>query len=81
MATTEQSKVLPTIISRCQNFRFKLINQEMISERLKNILSKEKIKAPKEALKLISEASGGAMRDALTILDRCASFAGGDIDF
>ncbi len=80
MATTEQSKVLPTIISRCQNFRFKLINQEMISERLKNILSKEKIKAPKDSLKLISEASGGAMRDALTILDRCASFAGGDID-
>ncbi len=80
MATTEQTKVLPTIISRCQSFRFKLINQEMIAERLKNILSKEKIKAPQDALKLISEASGGAMRDALTILDRCASFAGGDIN-
>ncbi|MCK4935588.1 MAG: DNA polymerase III subunit gamma/tau, partial [Elusimicrobiales bacterium] len=79
MATTEQTKVLPTIISRCQSFRFKLINKEMIAERLKNILSKEKIKAPEDALKLISEASGGAMRDALTILDRCSSFAGGDI--
>ena len=79
MATTEQTKVLPTIISRCQSFRFKLINKEMIAERLKNILSNEKIKAPEDALKLISEASGGAMRDALTILDRCSSFAGGDI--
>ncbi len=80
MATTEQTKVPATIISRCQSFRFKLINKEMIAERLKKILSKEKMKAPQDALKLISEASGGAMRDALTILDRCASFAGGDIN-
>ncbi|MCG2726650.1 MAG: DNA polymerase III subunit gamma/tau [Elusimicrobia bacterium] len=80
MATTEQTKVPATIISRCQSFRFKLINKEMIAERLKGILSKEKIKAPQDALRLISEASGGAMRDALTILDRCASFAGGDIN-
>ncbi|MBU2530649.1 MAG: hypothetical protein KKD35_06385, partial [Elusimicrobia bacterium] len=80
MATTEQAKVPSTIISRSQSFRFKLINKEIISERLKDVLLKERIKAPQDSLKLISEASGGAMRDALTILDRCASFAGGDIN-
>ncbi len=81
MATTDESKVPVTIISRCQSFRFKLISRELIIEKLKSVLKKEKIKFPKDnSLALISEASGGAMRDALTLLDRCVAYSGGEIN-
>lgn len=79
MATTEQSKVPVTIVSRCQGFRFRPIPEEEIIQRLTHVASKEKLKAEPEALRLIARASGGAMRDALTILDRGASFAGGAV--
>lgn len=76
MATTEQSKVPVTIVSRCQGFRFRPIPEDEIIKRLTHVASKEKLKAEPEALRLIARASGGAMRDALTILDRGASFSG-----
>ncbi|MDT8287400.1 MAG: DNA polymerase III subunit gamma/tau [Elusimicrobiales bacterium] len=79
MATTEQSKVPVTIVSRCQGFRFRPIPEEEIIRRLTHVASKEKLKAEPEALRLIARASGGAMRDALTILDRGASFSGGAV--
>ncbi|HNT96761.1 MAG TPA: DNA polymerase III subunit gamma/tau [Elusimicrobiales bacterium] len=79
MATTEQSKVPVTIVSRCQGFRFRPIPEEEIIKRLTHVASKEKLKAEPEALRLIARASGGAMRDALTILDRGASFSGGAV--
>lgn len=81
MATTEQSKVPVTMVSRCQNFRFRLISKDLILASLKEVLKKEKIKIPKDnSLELISEASGGAMRDALTVLDRCVSYSGGELN-
>lgn len=79
MATTEQSKVPVTIVSRCQGFRFRPIPEEEIIKRLTHVASKEKLKAEPEALRLIARASGGAMRDALTMLDRGASFSGGAV--
>lgn len=79
MATTEQSKVPVTIVSRCQGFRFRPIPEDEIIKRLTHVASKEKLKAEPEALRLIARASGGAMRDALTILDRGASFSGGAV--
>ncbi|MBI4656506.1 MAG: DNA polymerase III subunit gamma/tau [Elusimicrobia bacterium] len=80
MATTEHSKVPATIVSRCQGFRFRLIPEDLIVGRLKDAAEKEKLKTEPEALKIIARFSGGAMRDALTVLDRAASFTGGRID-
>lgn len=79
MATTEQNKVPPTILSRSQCFRFRPISEADIAARLKEVTAAEKIKAEPEALKLIARSAGGAMRDALTMLDRAASFARGEI--
>ena len=79
MATTEQSKVPVTIVSRCQGFRFRPIPEDEIIKRLTHVASKEKLKTEPEALRLIARASGGAMRDALTMLDRGASFSGGAV--
>ncbi|OGR76484.1 MAG: DNA polymerase III, subunit gamma and tau [Elusimicrobia bacterium GWC2_64_44] len=79
MATTEQNKVPPTILSRSQCFRFRPISEGDIVARLTEVTAAEKLKAEPEALRLIARSAGGAMRDALTMLDRAASFAHGDI--
>ncbi len=79
MATTEQNKVPATILSRSQCFRFRPISEADIIARLKDVSAAEKMKAEPEALRLIARSAGGAMRDALTMLDRAASFAQGEI--
>lgn len=79
MATTEQNKVPATILSRSQCFRFRPISETDIAARLKEVTAAEKIKAEPEALRLISRSAGGAMRDALTMLDRAVSFGGGEV--
>lgn len=79
MATTEQIKVPTTILSRSQAFRFRPISDGDIIARLKAVTAAEKLKAEPEALRLIARSSGGALRDALTMLDRAASFGRGEI--
>ena len=80
MATTEQNKVPPTILSRSQCFRFRPISEADIITRLKEVTAAEKIKSEPEALKLIARSAGGALRDALTMLDRAASFGRGEVN-
>ncbi|MDO8806710.1 MAG: DNA polymerase III subunit gamma/tau [Elusimicrobiota bacterium] len=79
MATTEQNKVPLTILSRSQCFRFRPISEADIIARLKEITAAEKIKTEPEALKIIARSAGGAMRDAITLLDRAASFGHGEV--
>jgi DNA polymerase-3 subunit gamma/tau len=80
MATTEQQKVPPTILSRSQCFRFRPISEADIITRLKEVTAAEKIKTEPEALKLIARSASGALRDALTMLDRAASFGRGEVN-
>ncbi len=72
LATTEPQKLPATILSRCQRFDYKKINEENIIKRLKIIASESKIKITDEALKTIAVLSEGAMRDAISILERCS---------
>lgn len=74
LATTEAHKVLPTIVSRCQQFRFKPINQKDCFKRLRTICDIEQINISDEALKFITEESEGALRDALSILEQVSVF-------
>jgi len=71
LATTEPQKLPATILSRCQRFDFKKISDENIDKRLQYICDESKIEITKEALKIIAVLSEGAMRDALSILERC----------
>ncbi len=80
MATTEHTKVPVTIMSRSQCFRFRPIPEALIAERLGEVAASEKLKVSKEALALIARSAGGAMRDALTLLDRAASFGKGAVE-
>lgn len=71
LATTEENKILPTILSRCVRFEFKKISKEDISTRLAEVLKKENIDYQEEAINYIAKIADGGMRDGLTILERC----------
>ena len=73
LATTEPQKLPTTILSRCQRFDFKRISQNDIVKRLKYICNESNVKIEENALKMISNLADGAMRDAISILDRCIS--------
>ncbi len=79
LATTEKSKVLPTILSRCQIYDFKRISVLDIKNRLESIVLDQKIKYDDEALFLIAEYSDGSLRDGLQILDRMINFCENEI--
>lgn len=73
LATTEPQKLPATILSRCQRFDFKRIAENDIVRRLKYICENSNVQIEENALKLISTLADGAMRDAISILDRCIS--------
>lgn len=73
LATTEVHKLLPTILSRCQRFDFHRIAPEVISARLKYVAEQENAVIYDDAARLIAALSDGAMRDALSLMDRCMS--------
>ena len=81
LATTEKHKILPTILSRCQIFDFKRITAQDTVEHLQEICGKEDIKADRAGLHVIAQKSEGCMRDALSILDKIASFTNHEITY
>ena len=76
LATTEVHKLPSTILSRCQRFDFKRIAPEEIARRLKLVAQEENMQLTDDGAMLISRIADGAMRDALSILDRCVSYEG-----
>jgi len=71
LATTEPQKLPATILSRCQRFDFKKISNEDIKKRLKIITDEIGVQISEDALTTISILSEGAMRDGISILERC----------
>ena len=80
LATTEPQKLPATILSRCQRFDFKKISEENIVKRLEIVCKESNIDITEDALKIIAHLAEGAMRDALSILERCAQDEEGKID-
>lgn len=74
LATTEVHKLPATVLSRCQRFDFRRIAPELIGARLKAVAERENIDLTEEAGLLISRIADGSLRDALSLLDRCASY-------
>ncbi len=71
LATTEPQKLPATILSRCQRFDFKKISNDNIVKRLEIVCKESNINIDKTGLNIIASLSEGAMRDALSILERC----------
>ena len=80
LATTEPQKLPATILSRCQRFDFKKISDENIEKRLDYVCKQSNLDITKDAEKLIAQLSEGAMRDALSILERCTQEEGAITD-
>lgn len=75
LATTEKHKLIPTILSRCQIYDFKMIQTRDVIIQLETISKKENIDIEKEAILNIAKKADGAMRDALSVFDRVVSSA------
>ncbi len=73
LATTDIQKVPITILSRCQRFDFRPIDNKHLIERLTYVSKEENIDITPEALQEIAFISAGGMRDALSILDQVAA--------
>jgi len=79
-ATTEVRKVPVTVLSRCQRFDLRRIEIEQLTQHLAHVVEQEGAKTDPAALALIARASEGAVRDALSILDRAIAFGGGQVE-
>ena len=79
MATTEYHKIPATILSRCQQYNFKLIPFPLILGRLTEIARRENIRISVPALEQITFSSGGSMRDAMSALDQVIAFSGEEV--
>lgn len=73
LATTEVHKLPATILSRCQRFDFRRIDTAEICRRIGFVCESEGLEITPDAATLIAAAADGGMRDALSILDLCAS--------
>jgi len=74
LATTEPHKVLPTILSRCQQFEFHRIPLPALVARLQVIADKEGIAVERDALEQIARVSTGCARDAIGLLDQLTAY-------
>ncbi|SFB82028.1 DNA polymerase-3 subunit gamma/tau [Brevinema andersonii] len=79
LATTESSKILPTIRSRCQHYILKKIPLEVVVERLSQISIAEGYEFQLSALEEIARAGDGSMRDSQTIFDQVALYSQGNL--
>lgn len=80
LATTEINKVPATILSRCQRFDFRRISSRNIAQRLIEIAEQEGIALTEGGAQMIARLADGALRDALSILDRAAAGSRAPID-
>ncbi|MDX1502827.1 MAG: DNA polymerase III subunit gamma/tau [Thermoanaerobaculia bacterium] len=78
-ATTEIDAVPATILSRCQEFRFRRVPSPALASYLARIAEAEEIEVSEPALRLIARAGDGSVRDAVALLDQMATFGSGAI--
>ena len=79
LATTEPHKIPLTILSRCQRYDFKRLNNVDIVDRLKFIVNKEQISVEDGVLEMIADISNGGMRDSIGLLDQLTTYCDGEI--
>ncbi len=77
--TTDLSKVLPTVRSRCQTFVFQRPRLQDLVKVLRQIADAEAIDAPDQALALVARSGRGAYRDAVSTLDQLGSATGNKV--
>ncbi len=79
LATTDPQKVPVTILSRCLQFNLKRLPAELIAGYLQQVLDEEGIGAEERAVRRLSRAADGSMRDALSLTDQAIAFGAGAV--
>jgi DNA polymerase III subunit gamma/tau len=77
-ATTEPDKLISTIRSRTHHYPFRLVPPAILNSHLEKICALEGIKVAKGVISLVVRASGGSVRDSLSILGQLLAGAGSD---
>jgi DNA polymerase-3 subunit gamma/tau len=78
-ATTEIRKVPITVLSRCQRFDLRRVDQAMLAKHLSGIAEKEGRKISEGAASLLARAADGSVRDGLSLLDRALAHVEGEV--
>ena len=79
LATTDPQKIPVTVLSRCLQFNLKQMPAEAIVSHLQHVLGQEGIAFETPALRLIAQAAGGSMRDALSLTDQAIAYSAGNL--
>jgi DNA polymerase-3 subunit gamma/tau len=80
LATTDPEKMLPTVLSRCLQFNLRPMAPDVVHEHLAHVLGAEGVGFEAGALKLLSRAARGSMRDALSLTDQAIAYGAGRLD-
>ena len=80
LATTEHHRIPKTIVSRCQDFDFRYMEQDQIMGRLQEICEAEDVQIDTQGLSLISLQSEGCLRDAENLLERLTASIGKELN-
>ena len=79
LATTDPQKVPVTVLSRCLQFNLRPMAPETVLSHLTQVLASENVSAEPQALRLLSRAARGSMRDALSLTDQAIAFGSGQL--
>ncbi len=79
-ATTEYHKIPETILSRCQQYDFRMVPARELAAHLRRIADAEKIRISDAALALVARAAEGSVRDSLSLFDQVLAFTGDEVD-
>ena len=80
LATTDPEKMLPTVLSRCLQFNLRPMPPEVVQRHLQQVLQAEGVASDAAALRLLSRAARGSMRDALSLTDQAIAYGAGRLD-
>jgi DNA polymerase-3 subunit gamma/tau len=78
-ATTEYHKIPDTILSRCQQYEFRMIPARELAAHLRRVADGEGVRVSDEALGRIARAAEGSVRDGLSLFDQVLSFSGSEV--
>ncbi len=78
-ATTEYHRLPDTILSRCQQYDFRMIPTRELQVHLRKVAEGEGVRVSDEALARIAHAAEGSVRDALSLFDQVLSFSGSEV--
>ncbi|NUO74955.1 MAG: DNA polymerase III subunit gamma/tau, partial [Lysobacter sp.] len=79
LATTDPQKLPVTVLSRCLQFNLKRLDEAQISGQIGRILEAEGIAADAGAIRQLSKAADGSLRDGLSLLDQAIAYTGGQL--